>query len=84
MRKAGRINRPFYFFGLHMTVTWSPPLLAFPSKTFRHGNKNTLSLFYVIFSAFNKDTNLILNKYVADIQLPGNVIRLLFCMAWQQ
>jgi hypothetical protein len=72
------------FFGLYMMVTLSPPLFPCPCKTFRHGNKNTLSLFYVIFSAFNKDANLILNKYVADIQLPGNVIRLLFCMAWQQ
>ncbi len=50
-----------------------------PSKIFRHGNKNiTLvivysALFYNVFKALN----LFLNKYVAEIQLPGNDIWLL-------
>jgi hypothetical protein len=51
-----------------------------PSKIFRHLNQNILSqvivysaLFYNVFKALN----LFLNKYVAEIQLPGNGIWLL-------
>jgi hypothetical protein len=55
-------------------------LLLCPSKIFWYGNKNTLSLvlvFSVIFNNVFKALNLFLNKYVAEIQLPGNGIWLL-------
>jgi hypothetical protein len=55
-------------------------LLMCPSKIFRHGNKNTLSLVLVHSALFNnvcKAFILFLNKYVTEIQLPGIGILLL-------
>ncbi len=57
-------------------------LLLCPSKIFRHGNKNTASLVMVYSALFysiyvTKAFILFLNKYVPEIQLPGNGIWLL-------
>jgi hypothetical protein len=55
-----------------------PTVLLCPSKIVRHGNKKKCSL-VVVFSAIKnsvfKDFYLFLNKYVAEIQLPGNGIQ---------
>ncbi len=61
-------------------VIFSPQLLLCTSQIFRHGINITLSLDMVYLELLNnafKALNLILNKYVAEIQLPGNAIRLL-------
>ncbi len=55
-------------------------LLLYPSKIFRHGNKNTLFLVMVHSALFNyvfKAFKLFWSKCVASIQLPGNGIGLL-------
>ncbi len=66
-----------------MVVTLSPPLLLCPSKM-------ETKIFFPLLELFNsvfKALNLFLSKYVAEIQLPGNDIRLLSIaqssvMAW--
>ncbi len=52
-------------------ITLSPLLLLCPSKNFRHESKNTPSIFNNVFKTFY-----LLKKYVAEIQLSGNGIRL--------
>jgi hypothetical protein len=55
-------------------------MLLCPSKVFRHGNKNTLSVVMVYSTLFNnvfKAYSSFKNKYVAEIQLAVNYIWLL-------
>ncbi len=52
-------------------------MLLCPSKNFRRRNKNTLFIVIVYSALFNNvftALNLFLNKYIAEIQLPGNSI----------